>query len=75
LEEVMADDAMSKLLGERLVRVFFFHAGVLPSRDPGEIAATAPGIDADIAVLDGTVDSDEPIFLAGHTFVRGVCCC
>ena len=35
LEEVMADDAMSKLLGERLVRVFFFHAGVLPSRDPG----------------------------------------
>jgi hypothetical protein len=74
LKEVMADDAMSKLLGERLVRVFF-HSGVLPSRDPDEVAAMDPGIDADIAVLDGTVDSDETIFLAGHTFVRGVCRC
>jgi hypothetical protein len=72
LKEVRADDAMSKLFGERLVRVFF-HSGVLPSRDPDEIAALDPGIDADIAVLDGTVDSDEPIFLAGHTFVRGRC--
>jgi hypothetical protein len=72
LEEVTADDAMNKLFGERLVRVFY-HAGVLPSRDPDAIAAMDPGIDADIAVLDGTVDSDEPIFLAGHTFVRGRC--
>jgi hypothetical protein len=72
LKEVRADDAMGKLFGERLVRVFF-HSGVLPSRDPDEIAALDSGIDADIAVLDGTVDSDEPIFLAGHTFVRGVC--
>jgi hypothetical protein len=74
LQEVKADNAMNKLLGERLVRVFF-HAGVLPSRDPDAIEAMDPGIDADIAVLDGTIDSDEPIVLAGHTFVRGVCRC
>jgi hypothetical protein len=72
LKEVRADGAMNKLFSERLPRVFFY-SGVLPSRDPAEIAAMEAGIDADIAILDGTVDSDQPIFLAGHTFVRGVC--
>jgi hypothetical protein len=74
LQAVMADGGMNKLLGERLVQVYF-HAGVLPSRDPDAVATMDTGIDADIAVLDGTIDSDEPIFLAGHTSVRGVCRC
>jgi hypothetical protein len=68
-KEVRADNAVNKPLGNRLPRVYF-HSGVLPSRDPDEIAALDPGIDADIARADGTVDSDAPIFLAGHTFVR-----
>ena len=50
VKEVRADDAMNKLLGERLPRVFF-HSGVLPSRDPDEIAALDPGIDAEIAAI------------------------
>jgi hypothetical protein len=43
----MADDAVNKLFGERLPRVFF-QAGVLPSRDPDAIAAMGPAIDAEI---------------------------
>jgi hypothetical protein len=72
VKELEADHAMNERFGERLPRVFF-HSGVLPSRDPAEIAALDAGIDADIAILDGTVDSDEPVCFAGHTFVRGVC--
>jgi hypothetical protein len=56
LEEVKADDALGKLFGERLPKVYF-HAGVLPSRDPDVIAAMDAGIDADLAMLDG--DSEE----------------
>jgi hypothetical protein len=72
LVDVMADDNLNSLFGTRLPRVFF-QSGVLSSRDPEAIAAMDPAIDAEIAILDGTVDSDEPIMLAGHTMVRGVC--
>jgi hypothetical protein len=68
----MADDNLNRLFGTRLPRVFF-QSGVLSSRDPEAIAAMDPAIEAEIAILDGTVDSDEPIMLAGHTMVRGVC--
>jgi hypothetical protein len=72
LADIMANDTVNALFSRRLPRVFF-QAGVLPARDPDDIAALDPDIDAAIAILDGTVDSDEPIMLAGHTMVRGVC--
>jgi hypothetical protein len=58
LAEVMADNAANKLFGERLPRVSF-QAGVLPPRDPDEVAAMDPAIDAEIAELNGPVDSDK----------------
>jgi hypothetical protein len=66
LADVMADDNFNRLFGTRLPRVFF-QSGILASRDPEAIAAMDPAIEAEIAILDGTVDSDEPIMLAGHT--------
>jgi hypothetical protein len=72
LTEVMENQELGKLFGERLPSVYL-HAGILPDRDPEAIVAMDPEVDAAIAVLDGTVDSDEVIFLAGHTMVRGVC--
>jgi hypothetical protein len=49
-KELLADDAMKKRVGERLPRVSF-HSGILPSRDPDDIAALDPGIDAEIAAI------------------------
>jgi hypothetical protein len=72
LNVIMENPELNRLFGERLPSVYL-HAGILPDRDPEALTAMDPEVDATIAVLDGTVDSDKPIFLAGHTMVRGIC--
>jgi hypothetical protein len=56
--ELLTDKTLQTLIGLRLPRVFF-HAGILPNRNPEAIAALDAAVDAEIEEL-GLAGSPDP---------------